>query len=367
MCELIHRLVDIESPTGDAAGVGTALGLIEEQLLQMGLRARQVTGKGGTHLLAMPSQRERDAPAQLLLGHVDTVWPKGTIATMPFRVENGRLFGPGVFDMKGGLVQMVFALRALDELRIAPPATPVVFVNSDEEKGSHDSSRHIRRLARAVARAFVMEPAYGTQGALKTTRKGVGSFTISVHGKAAHAGLSPDEGASAILEMSHLVQGLFELNTPEQGITVNVGTIDGGLGANVVAPRVVARVDARTWTDADAETLERSIRSLTPKDSRCAIDVEGGFGRPPMEVTEPNQALWRRAATVADELGIEIEQAGVGGGSDANTTSRHAATLDGLGAVGQGAHAADEQLIVSHLPERAALLAGLIASPLQSP
>jgi len=366
MCELTRRLVEIESPTGDAAGVGRALAVIEAELVRLGFHVRSLAGPGGGHLLAMPAARQRKLPPQLLMGHIDTVWPRGTAETMPLRADGGRLFGPGVLDMKGGLVQMLFALEALHALGIPPGTTPVVFVNSDEEIGSPDSSRHVRRLARAAARAFVMEPADGPRGAIKTARKGVGKFSIMVHGRAAHAGLRPDEGASAILEMSHLVQGLFELNAPERGITVNVGTLDGGLGANVVAPQVVAQVDVRTWTAADAEEVERLIRGLSPRDPRCAIEVSGGFGRPPMEPTDRNEALWRRAMGVARELSIEIEQASVGGGSDANTTSRYTATLDGLGAVGQGAQAADGQLVIFHMPERAALLAGLLASPLEA-
>jgi glutamate carboxypeptidase len=286
---------------------------------------------------------------------------------MPFRHDGGRLFGPGVFDMKGGLVQMLFALKGLHALGVETAASPVVFVNSDEETGSRGSRRHLRHLARAAARAFVMEPADGPRGALKTARKGVGHFSISVHGRAAHAGLSPDEGASAILEMSHLVQELFEMNAPEQGVTVNVGTVDGGLGANVIAPRVTVEVDVRAWTQDEADQVERGIRALAPRDSRCAIEVTGGFGRPPMEPSERNMALWRHAESIAGDLGIEIEQAAVGGGSDANITNSLTPTLDGLGAVGQGAHAADEQLVVSHMPQRAALLAGLLASPLEGP
>jgi glutamate carboxypeptidase len=367
MCATAEKLVAAESPTGDAAGIDRATGYLGARLEALGFRLRTVAGVAGNHLLAVPRSRDRAAPVQLMIGHIDTVWPRGTIDSMPCRRDHDRLLGPGVLDMKGGLVQMLYALEALGEAGVALPATPLVFVNCDEETGSRDSTRHVRRLARASARAFVLEPADGPRGALKTTRKGVGRFTVRIEGHAAHAGLSPGEGASAILEMSHLVQELFQLNDPERGVTVNVGTVDGGLGANVIAPTVVAEVDVRAWTQADADRVEERIRDLAPTNPRCAIRVDGGFGRPPMEQTDRNEALWRRAVSAARALDLDIARAGVGGASDANTTTRYTATLDGLGAVGQGAHAVDEQLVITRMPERAALLAVLLASGLEGP
>jgi len=367
MCDLAKTLVEVESPTGDGPGVAEALGVLATELEALDFRVRMVRGGVTEHLLASPAGRARGRPLQLLLGHIDTVWPRGVSRTMPFRRAAGRLHGPGILDMKGGLAQLLFALKGIRELGLALPATPVVFVNSDEETGSKDSTRHIQRLARSAARAFVVEPADGPRGAIKTARKGVGRYRIKVHGRAAHAGLSPQDGASAILEMSHLVQELFDLNDPEQGVTVNVGTIDGGLGANVVAPTVVAEVDVRAWTEADAARVARGINALTPTNPRCEVHIDGRFGRRPMEPTERNQALWSNALQIAAELDVEIRQARVGGGSDANTTSRFTATLDGLGAVGQGAHADDEQLVVAAMPERAALLAALLTSALDEP
>lgn len=364
MCDLAQALVEIESPTGDPRGIDRALDRVAHELVAMDYRVRVVGGGETNHLLAAPADRDKGQPIQLLIGHIDTVWPQGTLATMPFRSDQRRLYGPGVLDMKGGLVQMLFALRALRDLAIGLAATPVVFINSDEETGSRDSTRHLVRLGQAASRAFVLEPADGPTGALKTARKGVGRFRVAVRGRAAHAGLSPGDGASAILEMSHLVQRLFELNAPDRGVTVNVGTIDGGLGANVVAPRVVAEVDVRTWTEADATRVSQSIEALTVTNPQCAITIEGGFNRPPMELTPRNLRLWDCAETLAEQLGIALDRSEVGGGSDANTTSQHAATLDGLGAVGHGAHADDEQAVIDAMPERAALLAGLLASPL---
>jgi glutamate carboxypeptidase len=282
---------------------------------------------------------------------------------MPVRSEGGRLFGPGVFDMKGGLVQAVFALRALRDAGVEPELAPVLMISCDEEIGSRDSGRHIARLARGAARAFVLEPAFGRDGALKTRRKAVGAFTVTITGRAAHAGIDPESGVSAILELSHQVQRLFALNDPERGVTVNVGTIDGGLRSNVIAPEARADLDVRVPTAADAVRLEAAIRGLTPHLPGVTLRVEGGFGRPALEATPRNRRLWERARRHAASLGIDLREAAVGGASDGNTTSLHTATLDGLGAVGDGAHASHEQVVVAAMPERAALLALLLLEP----
>jgi glutamate carboxypeptidase len=265
--------------------------------------------------------------------------------------------------MKAGLVQAIYALAALRALRLAPTVTPVVFVNSDEEIGSASSEPWIRRLARLAIRAFVLEPAFGPRGALKTARKGVGEFRVRIIGRAAHAGLNPEAGLSAILELSHQVQRLFALNDPRRGITVNVGTIDGGLRPNVVAPEASAVVDVRVPTVEAGREVEAAIRGLTPVQSGLAIEVEGGIERPPMEPAPRNQALWRCAVAAAAALGFELEQAAVGGASDGNLTSLYTATLDGLGPVGDGAHAVHEYVERGRLAERAALLALLVLSP----
>jgi glutamate carboxypeptidase len=239
-----------------------------------------------------------------------------------------------------------------------------VVVNSDEEVGSPESSVVIRRLARRAARAFVLEPAFGRSGKLKTARKAAGRFTVIVRGRAAHAGTNPEEGISAIWEMSHQVQRLFAMNDAAHGITVNVGTIDGGLRPNVIAPEVTAVVDVRVPTRIDANHTEQAIRGLQPVLAGTQIEVSGGFGRPPMEPVERNQALWRLACDLGEELGLRLEQAAVGGASDGNTTSQFTATLDGLGAVGEGAHAPHEYVDVSRIVDRTALLALLLLAPL---
>ena len=283
---------------------------------------------------------------------------------MPARAEGDRFWGPGSYDMKAGLVQGLFAIEALAAVGANPlPVTPVFLVNSDEETGSHDSTRMIARLARRADRCFVLEPSLGPEGHLKTARKGVGRFTIKVKGKAAHAGLDPGAGASAILELSHIIPKLFALNDAEQGISVNVGTIDGGLSPNVIAPESTATVDVRVPTRGDAERIERIIRGIQAHTPGTTVEVEGSVGRPPMERTPGNQRLWLLAQRSAAEIGIEIHQAAAGGGSDGNTTSQLAPTLDVLGAVGAGAHAASEHLIVEKMVERSALLAKLLSSP----
>jgi glutamate carboxypeptidase len=222
----------------------------------------------------------------------DTVWPIGTTAKRPFTVDGNIIRGPGVFDMKGGLTQIVFALKAIQELDLALPLEPVIFINSDEEIGSRTSTRYIRALAKHVDRAYVLEPSMGEEGAIKTERKGIGRFTITVHGKAAHAGLDPEAGASAILELSHVIQTLFSFNDADKGVTVNVGTIDGGLQPNVIAPHSQAVVDVRVPTVGDGERIENAIHSLEPTTPGVRLTIEGGIGRPSMEQTPRNKVLW---------------------------------------------------------------------------
>jgi glutamate carboxypeptidase len=362
--DLLQRLVLAESPSDNPAAVAPVLGLLSAELERAGMSVRHFPGRisAGT-LFGRPRERGVKRPLQLLVGHCDTVWPVGTVQQMPVRVEGDTLTGPGVFDMKGGLVQMLYALRAVKDLHLQPPAASLVVINSDEEIGSPDSTPLIRRLARRAVRAFILEPAFGRLGKLKTARKASGSFTITVKGRAAHAGVNPEEGVSAILEMSHQVQRLFALNDAARGITVNVGTIDGGLRSNVVAAEVQASVDVRVPTTAVAAEIEAAIRNLRPVNPETTIQVEGGIGQLPMEPLPRNQALWRLAQELGRRLGLELYEAAVGGASDGNTTSQYTATLDGLGAVGDGAHAAHEHVVVPQLMERCALLVLLLLAP----
>ena len=364
MVGLLERLVLIESPSDDPAAVAPVLSILRSELEDCGMSVRRWPGRTSAGMLyARPRNRNKSSPLQLLIGHCDTVWPLGTVRKMPVRVERDTLWGPGVFDMKGGLVQMVYALRTVQELGLRLPADPVAVINSDEEIGSRDSSPFIRRLASCAVRAFILEPAFGRTGKLKTARKASGDFTIVVRGRAAHAGNNPEEGASAILEMSYQIQKLFALNDAARGITVNVGTIDGGILSNVVAPEVRASVDVRVRTRTDAAEIEAAIRGLKPITPQTAIDVTGGIEQWPMEPVARNQALWRRAEDLGRRLGLELEQAAVGGASDGNTTSQYTATLDGLGAVGDGAHADHEHARIPEMVERCALLVLLLMTP----
>ena len=363
MVELVRRLVEIESPSSEPETHGPVLDLVAAELGQRGFRPRRVPGRtSGGLLRASRARRARGGGYQILLGHLDTVWPEGTLAERPVEVEDGELRGPGSYDMKAGLVQGLFALDAAAYVG-AFGTEPVLLLNTDEEIGSRDSTATIRRFARRADRVFVLEPSLGVRGQLKTARKGIGRFTVTVHGKAAHAGLEPDSGASAILELSHVVQALFALNDRDRGVTVNVGMIDGGLQANVVAPVSRAVADVRVLTHDDARRIEEAIHSLEATTPGTTLSVEGKIARPPMERTPSNRRLWEHAREAANGLGLDLEEATAGGGSDGNTTSLFAPTLDGLGAVGGGAHAVSEHLLIDKMAERAALLACLLLRP----
>ncbi|HTS72319.1 MAG TPA: M20/M25/M40 family metallo-hydrolase [Gaiellaceae bacterium] len=365
MVALLERLVLAESPSQDPAAQRGPFSILAGELDQVGFAVRRIPGFGtGDHLYARPRARRRGAPFQLIVGHMDTVWPLGTVERMPLRREGDLLFGPGTHDMKAGLAQLVFALQALQAFELVPALTPVAVVNSDEEIGSGSSRRMIRRLARSAERAYVLEGGERGQNRLKIARKGAGRFRIRVRGRASHAGTSFEQGVSAILELSHQVQRLFALNDPGRGITVNVGTVDGGLLPNVVAPEASASIGVRVPTAAAAVEVERAIRDLRPVLEGSSLEIEGRIGRPPMEPTPRNRDLLLTAQRLGSLLGLELEDAGlVGGASDANTTSLYTATLDGLGPAGDGGHAPDEHVSISSLAERAALLALLLLEP----
>jgi glutamate carboxypeptidase len=364
LIDLLQHLVEAESPSSRPEAHRLILSVLSGAFESLDFKVSTVRGNTTrNHFYARPLTRSKGRPTQLLLGHFDTVWPLGTIFKRPFSVEGNIIRGPGIFDMKGGLAQIVFALKAIQKLDLQLPMVPVVFINSDEEIGSRTSTRYVRALARSVDRVFVLEPAMGEQGIIKTERKGVGRFTIRVHGKAAHAGLDPEAGASAILELSHIIQTLFALNDGDKGITVNVGTIDGGLRPNVIAPHSQAVVDVRVPTVADGEHIEQAIHDIKPVVPGVRVTVEGRIGRPSMELTPRNNALWNLARDLGQELDIDLKQGRAGGGSDGNTTSQYTATLDGLGPVGDGAHADHEFLYLDKILQRTALLALLLLSP----
>ena len=364
LVSLLRLLVEAESPSAHPECHDSVRRILSGALMDAGYVVREPGVCGAArHIFARPAQRRRDHRSQLLVGHFDTVWPIGTLEKRPYTVNGNTIRGPGVFDMKGGLVQIILALNAIRELRLEPPLTPVVLVNADEEIGSRTSSTYIRMLARRAERAFVLEPAMGANGDIKTERKGIGRFTITVFGKAAHAGLDPEGGASAILELSHVIQALFALNDPDKGISVNVGTVDGGIQPNVIAPHSTAVADVRVPTVASGEAIEKAIHAIEPTTPGVRLHIEGRIGRPSMEATPRNIALWRQASELGGQLGLELRPARAGGGSDGNTTSQYTATLDGLGPVGDGAHAEHEHLYIDKTLERAALLTLLLLSP----
>jgi glutamate carboxypeptidase len=365
MASLLRDLALLESPSHDAASQEQVFARLAAELEGAGLRVRRLPGRQtGGQLWAVRQQRRHGAPAQLLLGHCDTVWPAGTVERRPVEIRDGKLAGPGVYDMKGGLVQGIFALRALHELGLEPQLEPAVFINSDEELGSGESLVRIERLARHVRRVFVLEPSLGPAGKLKTRRKGSLRFTIRAFGRAAHSGLDPEKGASAIQELARVIQTLYGLADPGREITINVGVISGGLRANVVAPEARAELDIRVTSWEDAWRLERTVQDLAASTPGTRLEIVGGIDRPPLEATPGNRLLWEAARRRAEELGIELAEGTAGGASDGSLTSRFVPTLDGLGAVGDGAHAVHEHVVLDRCPERAALLALLLLEPL---
>jgi glutamate carboxypeptidase len=368
MVSLLADLAELESPSDEPATQEGMLARLTTELESCGLQVRRFRGrKSGGALLAFPPRSIRSGrPLQLLLGHADTIWPSGSLATMPVVLRDGRLYGPGVFDMKGGLVQALFALRALAALGHEMPAYPAVFINTDEEIGSVDSGKQVRHLAHIASRVFVLEPSLGPDGRLKTRRKGVGQFVLTARGKAAHAGLEPERGASAVLALAKAVIRIADLADPSRGIDVNVGVISGGLRGNVVAPTARADVDVRVVDPEQGEELTAKLASLVSEVPGTLLEVTGGFDRPPLLPNPRNRALFERAQLVGRALDLAIEEGTAGGASDGNTTSLFTATLDGLGAVGGGAHADHEHVEVDRLPERAALLSLLLLSPLEA-
>ena len=364
LLSLLRDLVMAESPSAEPAVHERARHVFMSALLELGYYVAETgPADGPRHVYARPENRSKNAATQLIVGHYDTVWPVGTVTNRPFEVDGNIIRGPGVFDMKGGLVQLILAIKTIRSLDLEPGLLPLIFVNADEEIGSRTSTRYIRKLARLASRALILEPALGDQGSLKTERKGIGRFTFTVFGKAAHAGLDPEAGASAILELSHVIQKLFAMNDPDKGITINVGTIDGGVQPNVVAAHSTAVVDVRVPTIADGDRVEKLIHGIKPEIPGVRLRIEGAIGRPSMESTPRNEALWDGALAIGKQLNIELSRARVGGGSDGNTTSQYTATLDGLGPVGHGAHAEHEFLYIDKTLERVALLALLLLTP----
>jgi len=303
--------------------------------------------------------REKINPV-LLLGHFDTVYPLGTLATMPCQVVGGRLHGPGVLDMKSGIALMLYAIEALQTWHRGVPRPVTVLLVSDEEVGSHSSRKITETLARESSAVLVLEPA-GPRGAVKTARKGVGEYILNVKGVAAHAGLDPGKGHSAIVELARQITAVSKMNDLRRGLSVNPGVIYGGTRTNVIAAQASVEIDVRIKNARQAATLARKFRSLKPFDKYCTLSIKGGVNRMPMERNAGVVALYRKAQAVARQIGWKLEEAAVGGGSDGNLTAALGIpTLDGLGAVGDGAHSTGEYILARTMPRRAALLAALL-------
>jgi glutamate carboxypeptidase len=355
----LGRFAMRETPSGDVERIAQFAALLAKYLDAAGATTDVLEApEGNRHLRA--TWAADAGPPLLILGHFDTVWPVGTIQTMPFTVEDGVARGPGVFDMKAGLVQGTWAIRALTEVLGA--RRHIVFLcTSDEELGSGTSRELIEAEARRAAAVFVLEPS--ADGALKTARKGVATFDLTTTGRASHAGLDPDAGVSAIVEIARQILDLRALQDREAGSTVNVGTVEGGTARNVIAAQALAKIDVRFSTRREADRLTTAILGLRPHDPAVQLAVTGGVNRYSMERTPPTAALFNRAVEIAADLGFPLDEVAVGGGSDGNLCSAVGATvLDGLGAVGGGAHSVDEHVLVDAMPLRAALLCGLLAS-----
>ena len=360
--ELIGRFVECESPSDDRAAVDRFVDLVCDTLAPVARLKTVPGGRFGRHLLAELKLPGRKKSGQILaLGHSDTVWPVGTLRSMPLRNYRGRVYGPGVLDMKAGIAFFIFAARALRELDLPVPSHVLLQLNSDEEVGSVSSRALTEENARRSHAVLVLEPGTGLEGKLKTARKGVGAFTVTVRGKASHAGVDFQAGASAVLELARQINTIAGFTKLDRGITVNAGVIAGGTRSNVVAAEARAEVDIRVSRLRDAAVLERKFRALKPFDRRCTIAVSGGLNRPPLERGPAVQRLFHNARKLALELGIELEESSTGGGSDGNfTAALGIPTLDGLGAVGEGAHAAHESILINRIADRTALLAKLL-------
>jgi glutamate carboxypeptidase len=362
---LIRRLVECESPSDDPSAVNRFVDLMCDVLSPYGKVRTIAGGRFGRHLrceITLPGAR-RSEQQILALGHSDTVWPVGTLKTMPVRQAQDRLWGPGVLDMKAGIAFFVFAIRALRELGLPMRRRIVLLLNSDEEVGSDSSRPLTEREARRSAAVLVLEPGTGLEGKVKTARKGVGIMNVRVLGKAAHAGVDFAAGVSAVVELARQIGKIAAFTNLERGLTVNPGVISGGSRSNVIAAEASAEVDFRVVRAHDAVGLERKFHALRPFDRRCQLEVTGGLNRPPMERSAGVVRLFRTARSLAQDLGVRLEESSTGGGSDGNfTAALGVPTLDGLGAVGEGAHAAHESILIERIADRTALLAKLLAT-----
>ena len=358
--QTIRELVEIESPSDNKAAADRMGRVLVEKFTVLGGRAQIHSTSDFGDNVQIDFGGSSNAKPVLLLGHLDTVYPMGTLATMPCSAVDGRMHGPGVLDMKSGIALMLQAIEALQAWHGNLPRPVTVFLVSDEEVGSYSSRRITESLARKSAAVLVLEPA-GPRGAVKTARKGVGEYTLRVEGVASHAGLDPGKGHSAILELSKQITAIWKLNDLKRGISVNPGVIRGGTRTNVIAADATVEIDVRIKIAKQAAALDRKLRALKPFDRHCKLSIEGGINRLPMERNAGVAALYKKAKAIASQIQWNLEEAAVGGGSDGNFTAGIGVpTLDGMGGVGTGAHALHEHIVISELPRRALLLAAMI-------
>jgi glutamate carboxypeptidase len=359
--EITRRFVLCESPSDSKAAVDTCVAIAADAVRERGGRVKLRRQRNfGDILEARFGPRPRSTKPILLLGHLDTVWPMNTLRAMPCRIADGRLWGPGTLDMKAGVAMALTAIEMLAEADLFKREI-VLLLNSDEEIGSPVSRPVTESLARECSAVFVLEPAQGL--AYKTARKGTGNWRIDIRGKAAHAGVDFQKGASALLELAHVIETVGGWTDLKRALTVSVGVAGGGSKANVIPAEAFAEVDVRIARITDGPRIERRFKSLKPADKRCSLAATGGINRPPMERTRDTVRLFEQARSLAAELGFTLAEASTGGASDGNFTSALGIpTLDGMGAVGEGAHATHESILIEHIAPRTALLAGMLAT-----
>jgi glutamate carboxypeptidase len=364
MLGLLRQFVAAESPSLDKAAADQCCGLIAEEWRKRDARVERIAQKHrGDHLRITYWPQKSSSPGQLLaLGHYDTVYSTGTLRKMPFRVSAGKAYGPGTFDMKAGIVQALFALETLQRSNTSPRKRLVFLWTSDEEIGSESSRKLLETEARRSDAVFVLEPSFGPRGLLKTARKGVGEAELIVHGRASHAGLAPEEGINAIHELARQLTRIEKWNDSRRGVTINAGIIEGGTRTNVIPERARAVLDLRAMKISDMRSVERRLHALHPADRGARLEITGGFDRPPLE-GKMSAALFARAKSLAAQMALSLGECTVGGGSDGNfTAALGVPTLDGLGAVGDGAHSSREHVLIKTMPARAALLAALLGT-----
>lgn len=358
----LRQAVEIESPSQNKPAIDRMAAFFAQECAKRGGKTQILSHPtAGSALVAEFGNAAGDTKPILLLGHLDTVWEIGTLAEMPFRVEEGRAYGPGIYDMKSGIVCGLWAVQALGALKVAARGPVRLFLNADEEVSSIAFREELLAEARRARAVLVLEPA-AAQGAIKTSRKGVGEFQITVRGRSAHAGINPSGGVNAISELARQIPRIEKLARPLRGLTLNVDVFHGGTRVNVIPELAVARVDVRVPTARDREKIEKQMRALAPIHPEAKLEITGGVNRPPME-RKMASALFEKACELGRQMGLELKEATTGGGSDGNfTAALGIPTLDGLGGTGDGAHARHEHVVLNELPQRAALLAALIAT-----